>query len=226
MRFREIRNVLVASGAVLFSTTAVFAQEKSADDKYREVVTGRAAKIVKTLELTDTAEYRIVRDRVAEHYIQLNKVYTQRDSLLKIAKAYTADKKLLEGEKTLIDDGTMAQVGKIHDGFVADLSKHLNADQLAKVKDGLTYNVLNVTYTAYQDMIPSLTQPQKDQIYAWLLEAREHAMDAESSDKKHWWFGKYKGRINNYLSAQGYNLEAERAAWEKRIAEKKEKGSH
>jgi hypothetical protein len=74
-------------------------------------------------------------------------------------------------------------------------------------------------------MIPSLTQPQKEQIYAWLVEARDYAMDAESSDKKHWWFGKYKGRINNYLSAQGYDLQAERTAWEKRLAEKKEKGN-
>jgi hypothetical protein len=41
-------------------------------------------------------------------------------------------------------------------------------------------------------------------------------MDAESSDKKHWWFGKYKGRINNYLSAQGYDINAERKEWEQR----------
>jgi hypothetical protein len=39
-------------------------------------------------------------------------------------------------------------------------------------------------------------------------------MDAESSEKKHWWFGKYKGRINNYLSAQGYDLQKERKEWE------------
>ncbi len=47
-------------------------------------------------------------------------------------------------------------------------------------------------------MIPGLTEDQKNQMLAWLSEAREKAMDAESSDKKHAWFGKYKGRINNY----------------------------
>jgi len=65
-------------------------------------------------------------------------------------------------------------------------------------------------------MIPTLTEAQKKQIYAWLVEAREHAMDAESSEKKHAWFGKYKGRINNYLSAAGYNLKKEGEDWEKR----------
>ena len=51
---------------------------------------------------------------------------------------------------------------------------------------------------------------------SWLVEAREYEIDAESSDKKHWWFGKYKGRINNYLSAQGYDINAERKEWEQR----------
>jgi len=49
-----------------------------------------------------------------------------------------------------------------------------------------------------------------------LLEAREHAMDAESSDKKHAWFGKYKGRINNYLSSEGYDLKKAGEDWTKR----------
>jgi hypothetical protein len=43
---------------------------------------------------------------------------------------------------------------------------------------------------------------------AMLLEAREHAMDGGSSEEKHAIFGKYKGRINNFLSAQGIDLKA------------------
>jgi hypothetical protein len=30
-------------------------------------------------------------------------------------------------------------------------------------------------------------------------------------------FGKYKGRINNYLVKRGYDLKAEREAWYKRM---------
>jgi len=220
---------------MLFFATAIFslqlavaqtpAQAKSEADKYREVVTGRADKIVKTLDIKDSAGYYAVRDRIARHYIDLNGVYSKRDTALKIAKAGTTEKALFEAEKTRIETEASTEVAKIHQGFISDLQKNLNEEQIGKVKDGLTYNVLNVTYKAYCDMIPSLTEPQKKQIYAWLLEAREYAMDAESSDKKHWWFGKYKGRINNYLSAQGYDIQAERAAWEKRIAESKAKGN-
>jgi hypothetical protein len=42
-------------------------------------------------------------------------------------------------------------------------------------------------------------------------------MDAGSSDEKHKWFGKYKGRINNYLSAAGYDMKKEGEEWQKRI---------
>ncbi|MNR53744.1 hypothetical protein D3C85_1738080 [compost metagenome] len=48
-------------------------------------------------------------------------------------------------------------------------------------------------------------------------------MDGGSSKEKHAWFGKYKGRINNYLSKEGYDLTKEREGWNKRIAEKEKK---
>jgi hypothetical protein len=84
----------------------------------------------------------------------------------------------------------------------------------------MTYRIYPITYTAYQDEIPNLTEEQKGKIKSWLLEARENAIDAESSEKKHAWFGKFKGRINNYLSAQGYDMKKEGEEWQKRIKER------
>ncbi len=55
-------------------------------------------------------------------------------------------------------------------------------------------------------MLPNLTEKQKARIMTWLVEAREHAMNGGTSEEKHAWFGKYKGRINNYLSSEGYDL--------------------
>jgi hypothetical protein len=75
----------------------------------------------------------------------------------------------------------------------------------------MTYGVAPLTYKGYLELLPDLSEEQKSQILAWLIEAREYAMDAGSAEKKHWWFGKYKGRINNYLSSAGYDLkQAER----------------
>lgn len=107
---------------------------------------------------------------------------------------------------------------QLHQQFIALLKKDLSETQLGKVKDGMTYRILPITYTAYQEMIPTLTNEQKEKIYSWLMEARELAMDAESSEKKHAVFGKYKGRINNYLSSVGYDLKKEGDEWEKRKA--------
>ena len=81
----------------------------------------------------------------------------------------------------------------------------------------MTYNVVKVTSDAYSDMIPRLTAEEKAQILAWLKEARELAIDAENSNKKHETFKKYKGRINNYLSKRGYDISKEREAWGERV---------
>ena len=89
------------------------------------------------------------------------------------------------------------------------------------MKDGMTYGVLPITVKAYDDMLPNLTAEQKTQILTWLTEAREKAMDAGSSEQKHAWFGKYKGKINNYLSAAGINMNQAGKDWQARIAERK-----
>ncbi|MFS6555282.1 DUF3826 domain-containing protein, partial [Parabacteroides distasonis] len=104
-----------------------------------------------------------------------------------------------------------------HFGFDADLSIYLTADEIVTVKDVMTYNVVKVTSDAYSDMIPRLTAEEKAQIMAWLKEARELAIDAENSNKKHETFKKYKGRINNYLSKRGYDISKEREAWGERV---------
>ncbi|MBQ6653434.1 MAG: DUF3826 domain-containing protein, partial [Prevotella sp.] len=107
-----------------------------------------------------------------------------------------------------------------HWGFLADLSRYLKPQEIDKVKDVMTFDVVKVTYEAQCDMIPTLKEEEKQQIMAWLIEARELAIDAESSKKKHEVFGKYKGRINNYLAKRGYDLTKEREAWYKRIKER------
>ena len=49
----------------------------------------------------------------------------------------------------------------------------------------MTYGVVKVTYDSHLDMIPTLKEEEKAQIYAWLVEASEFALDAENSNKKH-----------------------------------------
>ena len=143
----------------------------------------RSEKIVATLGLGDAARIARVTAAVADHYADTNAVHAETKLT---ARAEAAPK-----------------LAALHARFLEKLAADLTPDQIDLVKDGLTYGVLPLTFRVYREMLPDLTTDQKTQILTWLTAAREQAMDAGSAEEKHAWFGKYKGRINNYLSAAG-----------------------
>ena len=199
------------------SAGAVDLNKENRDPKYVESIVHRSQKIVDKLGLTDAKVAEDVCNVIANRYFELNDIYEIRDAKVKAVKesGLTGDAKnealkAAENEKD-------AALYRSHFAFPASLSLFLNEEQIEAVKDGMTYGVVKVTYEATLDMIPSLKEEEKVQIYAWLVEAREFAMDAENSNKKHAAFGKYKGRINNYLAKRGYNLTKEREEWAKRV---------
>jgi hypothetical protein len=220
-----MRKLLLLAFTVAFAV-ASHAQETTPADKeaaYTKTITDRAKKIAITLSLQDSVKENRVTTIIANQYRNLNKVYTDRDNRIQVIKNDAVEKKITDSLVKTIEEVATREAQALHQPFIKSLSRELTADQVTKVKDGMTYNVLSVTYKAMNEMIPTLKQTEKDQIMAWLVEAREFAMDAESSDKKHWWFGKYKGKINNYLSTQGYDLQKERKGWEERIKAAKDK---
>jgi hypothetical protein len=194
---------------MIFVSLMLFGGRLSAQNRtkeelaYIETVTKRAEKILSSLELKDSAKYNKVRDVIVDQYLHLNLIH----AVTKSAKGET---------DTATVKGSKEQLNIVHKKYLRELNSELDNKQVDKIKDGMTYNVLHVTYKAYQDMIPSLKEAEKSKILTWLTEARELAMDAGTSEEKHQVFGKYKGRINNYLSGLGYNLQAERKAWEER----------
>lgn len=208
-------SMLLLSGWI--SAGAVDLNKENRDPKYVESIVNRSQKIVDKLGLTDAKVAEDVCNVIANRYFELNDIYEIRDAKVKTVKesgltgdAKNAALKAAENEKD-------AALYRSHFAFPASLSLFLNEEQIEAVKDGMTYGVVKVTYEATLDMIPSLKEEEKVQIYAWLVEAREFAMDAENSNKKHAAFGKYKGRINNYLAKRGYNLTKEREEWAKRV---------
>src|SRR6185312_7884472 len=193
-------------------------QQTNKEQDYIKVIDQRAQKIVATLDIKDAAKAKRVEDIIASRYHQLNDWQNEEEAKVKAAKTEnTSDKAALKAQTDGYQKEEDAEIDSSHKDYISALSKELTAQQVDKVKDGMTYNVLPITYKGYQEMIPDLTEKQKAQIFTWLTEAREHAIDAGTSEKKHWWFGKYKGRNNNYLSAQGYDLKKEEADWQKRI---------
>ncbi len=210
---------------VIFAVSVVNAVEldtKNRDPKYVATIVDRSKKIVDKLELKDSVTYKNVLNIVANKYFSLNDIYEKRDSAIAQIKRSELSKEEKNKAQTSAQNLKDAELYRSHFAFSSDLSLYLNENQIDIIKDGITFGVLMVTYNSTLDMIPTLTVEEKKQIFAWLKEAREYALDAESSNKKHEVFGKYKGRINNYLSKRGYDLVNERQEWYKRIKAREE----
>ena len=202
-----MRKVLYAAMLWLLSLTAsaqlVVLDDEGRDPTYVENIKGRAQKIVDGLQLTDQKQARVVRNIIANRYFLLNDIHAKYDKSQQ--------------------DALQAELYKHHFELASALALYLTDEQIDAVKDGMTFGRLKRDYQATQDMIPTLSDFEKQQILIWLKEAREYAMDAADSKGKHFWFDKYRGRTNNWLSGRGYDLKKERDAWMKRIEDAKKK---
>ena len=200
---------LIAFTVVLTAMVARSAETNSVADAeaaYTWTINQRADKIVAALGLADTNQLARVRDIIARQYRDLAKIHAERDAQIKSAREKAgADKVAANTAVQAVRDETKPSLDKLHGEFLARLAAELSAAQVEQVKDGLTYGVLPLTYGVYLKMYPDLTDEQKAQIKTWLTEARELAMDGSTADEKHAVFGKYKGKINNYLSKAGYD---------------------
>ncbi len=171
----------------------------------RSILVQRSEKIVATLNLSDpTLETRIA-TVIADQYEALAVIHARRDEKIAAAKALSDQASRTAAVAAARDEASAAQT-PLRQAYLGRLAKDLSPEQIDKIKDGMTYGVVPLTFRVYQEMLPNLTAEQKQQIHAWLVEARDHAMDASTSEEKHGWFGKYKGRINNYLAAAGIDM--------------------
>jgi hypothetical protein len=205
---------------LLFAFCKLSAQQY-ADPEYMKVTNERATKIVEKLTLNDKQKETVVTNIIAQQFRDLSKIHDERDAEIKKVKEDTGLAKEKQNKKI---DKLKAEadksIARLHKAYLKKLGTQLNESKITEVKDGMTYGVLPITVAGYNDMLPNLTEAQKRYIYDALVEAREHAMDGGSSKEKHGWFGKYKGRINNYLSKEGYDLNKESADWHKRVEER------
>lgn len=208
-------SILLWTGWV--SAQAIDLDKENRDPKYVESIVSRSQKIVDKLGINDAKVAEDVRNVIANRYFTLNDIYETRDAKVKEIKESDLVGEAKNNALKAAEDAKDAALYRIHFAFPADLSLFLTEEQIEAVKDGMTYGVLKITYDSHLDMIPSLKKEEKAQIYAWLKEAREFAIDAENSDRKHAFFGKYKGSINNYLAKRGYDLKKEREEWYKRV---------
>jgi hypothetical protein len=202
-----MKNVLYAAILWLFtlpiSAQSVSLNTEGLDSAYVNSIIARSQKIVDGLQLSDTKKAENVRNIIANRYFLLNAIHSKYDKSQQ--------------------DARDAELYKHHFELASALAQYLTEEQIDAVKDGMTFGRLKRDYNATLDMIPTLTDEEKLQVLIWLKEAREYAMDAADSKGKHFWFDKYRGRTNNWLSSRGYDLKKERDEWMKRIEQQKAK---
>jgi hypothetical protein len=222
MKSKLAANVFVVLNLLLFVTSKGLAQSTDTQKQdYMKMLTDRSAKIINTLGLTDSVKYKELVNIVANQYASVNEIQDGFKVTVKDIKAAHSNKEEADSLINIESGKKSNRLLEQHKKYITLLSAKLPGDQVDKIKDGMTYNVLHVTYGAYEDEILTLTKEQKEKIYNWLVEARELAMDEGSSEDKHKMFGKYKGRINNYLSAEGYDMKKEEKDWQERLRKKR-----
>ena len=214
-------NTLPFLATAIFAVTIVHADDSATDPEFVRVTTERAQKIVARLAIEDQSRADRVREIIARQYRDLSDIHAKRDAGLKVISQTSLNDSQIESDRQDAKRDVELEQFRLHYAFLAKLAVELTPSQVDQVKDGLTFNVVPITFDRYQKLLPTLSDEQKRHVHSVLIEAREHAMDAGSSEAKHAVFGKYKGRINNYLSAAGFDLKAaERSLQERERAQK------
>jgi hypothetical protein len=159
------------------------------------VIEGRAANIMNALALPDPNKAAYIHDIVFAQCQALSAWHNENDPKLKAAKSDTNAVNRIQ-----------ASLKQLHNEFIAKLSESLTPSQVEIVKDKMTHGVVQVTYNAYLEIVPNLTDADKAKILELLKDGREEAMDSGSSKERAAINKKYKGKINNYLDADGHNV--------------------
>lgn len=186
---------------------------------YTANIEKRAADILKVLALSDEAKAGRVRDAILAQYRSLR---ARDEALDAMFQSLGRNAPGIETNRAAILKILSQQ---LHDGFTKRLGADLTPEQVEQVKDRMTYNKVKVTYDAYCQIIPKLTDAEKAKILEMLKVAREEAMDGGSADEKTAIFQRHKDQINAMLNANGHDVAKATKEWEAKQAAAKSTAS-
>ena len=163
MKRISILMIAVLMSLAMFAQQPQPAQQTPAEKEaaYTKTLTDRAQKIVDKLGLKDAAQGVRVRDILVEQYRNLSKIHDGRDVQVKALKAdKSLAKEVVDAKVNFLVADADAQLYTLHGEFLGKLYSELTPDQIVMVKDAMTYNKVNVTMTAYKEMMLKLTDEQ------------------------------------------------------------------
>jgi Spy/CpxP family protein refolding chaperone len=212
--------VLGVVSALVFASSliSISAQQKesaapplTAAERERHTEEKHAKPILDALALKDADKETKLRPMLAEHFKALNEWHEQNDAKIKALwtefdKARSA--KSDAGADAALEkiDGAYASFKPEHEKFDGELGTILTPEQIETVKDAMTINKVKITFNAYGEIFPGITDEHNAFILKNLKAAREEAIDAGSMPEKSAFFKKYKIKIEAYLTAHGFDV--------------------
>jgi len=219
------RNVIIICFMALGVFSLMAQKAATAEEKqYLEVLKNRSEKILdQYVGLPDGETREKVLNLMVKQYWDINKVHDGRDNKIKELKERGVTADILKRERNKLENKADKKLLKLQKKYLGNLSRLLDKQQVDGIKEGMTLGAMTHNYRGFTEMIPTLTPEEKEHIRDQLLEARDKAMNMGSSEDKQAVFRDYKGKINNYLSGRGYDLEKEGKQWQERIKALKNK---
>ena len=171
------------------------------DPEYTTVLIARVDGYLPNVIEESDPRYEHIRQLVINEYKDLRRIHDKRDDdIAAESKKNSVDFKTKSLNTDLIYYRAEQEVYHLHDEYLGRLNAELTLEEVDGIKSWMSYDVFNITYNAYLELNPDMTEVQKQFAYGCLFGARELAMDKGSSDEKHATFNIYKGIINNYLN--------------------------
>lgn len=174
-----------------------------------------AERIFNRMRLSDTETSARLVDATVDYLTVLERILNERQATLDGVEAAAE-----EGDESAVAM-VVAAYERAKDAYlplkrdyVDQLEEGLPPYHVERVKDGLTHDALPNLHDMYLEMVPALTPGEKAHIFGLLVEARENAMLAISEEGQTQWLDKYRGIINNFIAAQGYDFGKLSDAWD------------
>lgn len=181
------------------------------DDKQAASIEKHLKPVLDALKLQDAAKESAVRGVMTDFFMASSTWHQANDAKLKelwndFNHARSKQDKA-GADKALADiDSVYASFKPQHEKLLQGLEAVLSPNQIETVEDALTVKKVEVTYSVYLQIFPTLNSEQKAVVLKDLKEAREQAVDAGSMQEKSAFFKKYKIKIEeDYLTKQGFD---------------------
>jgi hypothetical protein len=206
---------LLPASSVLAQESTTPATEAEREALYNDILARRVGAIMDKLALKDTNKVARVSSALQLQYRALRLRDEFIDARLTAEGKDAAD---FSARAKLRNDLSASQ----GQWFASLIAFDLTPEQIETVKDAMTYGKVKVTFDAYCEIIPQLSETDKAKVMELLKAARDEAILGGSAPEKSAIFQVYKDKINSFLDASGHDTKKAFKEWEEKHGAKRQ----